>query len=461
MWPFPKSETRKLEERAGRLRLQIAVDALEDLKTLSENYIRPEPDERDWIPLGPGADVERHQMPSTLAEIRQEGRRLSHEPTGRAVWRTILKYAVGAGMRMTVHDVDQTLQQIIRTDWKRWKREQLIRGALPWRRREREIIKRLIIDGEAILRIFDGPDFALRFLEPEHIQSEPNGPSHGIETDPLDVETIKAIHWKPGREPARRVPYDEIVFWKIETYSTQKRGVSFLWDLRRNIKRYDSWIKYRMALNKARAAIVLLRKHSGATPSGIREFLRGVSDPSESPGARALDTRRETLRPGTIIDTTAGVDYEFAAPNIQATDVRHDGRAVLLQIAASSGLAEYMVTGDASNANYSSTLIAEGPAVKEFELWQADASDVLSQIAAAWRDWGIRRGRLPQEAGEAGFEFIGPRIVSRDDLKAAQANAIRVEHSTKSRRTWMEEDGLDPFDEERRIQEEGGGAYGP
>ena len=33
---------------------------------------------------------------------------------------------------------------------------------------------------------------------------------------------------------------------------------------------------------------------------------------------------------------------------------------------------EYMLSGDASNANFSSTMVAEGPAVKTFEEMQAD-----------------------------------------------------------------------------------------
>jgi hypothetical protein len=35
-----------------------------------------------------------------------------------------------------------------------------------------------------------------------------------------------------------------------------------------------------------------------------------------------------------------------------------------------TGLPEFMITGDASNGNYASTMIAEGPGEREIEDWQ-------------------------------------------------------------------------------------------
>ena len=67
-----------------------------------------------------------------------------------------------------------------------------------------------------------------------------------------------------------------------------------------------------------------------------------------------------------------------------------DGRHILLNIAAGSGLAEYMVTGDASNANYSSSMVAESPAVKEFEDIQDESKDAYIEIWDRVMENGMR-----------------------------------------------------------------------
>ena len=66
---------------------------------------------------------------------------------------------------------------------------------------------------------------------------------------------------------------------------------------------------------------------------------------------------------------TAPVDKNVAA--IQAE---------LRAAAAALAMPEYMLSGDACNANFSSTMVAEGPAVKTFEEMQADLIEADVEI---------------------------------------------------------------------------------
>ena len=60
-------------------------------------------------------------------------------------------------------------------------------------------------------------------------------------------------------------------------------------------------------------------------------------------------------RPGTVKFHNAKVTWEPKSLNINAQDSESDIRAVKLMTVAGSGQPEYMVSGDASNANFAST----------------------------------------------------------------------------------------------------------
>ncbi len=69
--------------------------------------------------------------------------------------------------------------------------------------------------------------------------------------------------------------------------------------------------------------------------------------------------------PGTILDAMAGTEYDFPAAGIDAGRYVAVLQAELRAIASRLVMPEFMLTSDASNANYSSTMVAEGPAVQD------------------------------------------------------------------------------------------------
>ena len=116
-----------------------------------------------------------------------------------------------------------------------------------------------------------------------------------------------------------------------------------------------------------------------------------------------------------------------------------------------------MLTSDASNANYCSTMVAEGPAVKMFDRLQHEMLE--DDIELLWRvlRHAVEAGRLPAEALAAvDIRGIPPTLAVRDRLKDAQADQILVRNGAMSVATMAMRNGLDPEQEQQLIGRTGG-----
>ena len=112
-------------------------------------------------------------------------------------------------------------------------------------------------------------------------------------------------------------------------------------------------------------------------------------------------------------------------------------QAELRAIASRLVMPEFMLTSDASNANYASTMVAEGPAVKMFERLQAE--QIADDLEVMWRVVAnaVRAGRLPAEALTAIEIQVGPPTLAvRDPLEEAQVAQIEFAHGILSPQTW-------------------------
>lgn len=445
-------EKTKLELQKQQMSVQQSY-VTEAEHWLSEAASLRDPDKEDWIQIGPDLTSADGRTVGTeeLKDIRCRCRKMGQErPTGRGLIRTFQKYVVSSqGLKLQISNVPEAVEDVIIDRWKEWKRDH------QWRQHQLEAVKRLVTDGEIIVnhQVLDG-ELAPKFLNPDYIHDPTGEHTFGIETHPKDVTIHERYYYHTPDMSARDfdgIDADDVAFFKIETDSDVKRGLPLLYSLQKPINQYDTWLQYRMALNKARAAIVLLRKHSGS-PRQVDRFRRNKEKTETKVDSKGNDVQSERIYPGTKMDVPAGVEYEFKAPNVDAGDVKHDGRACLLQVAAGASIAEFMVSGDASNANFASTMVSESPAVKEFEMWQGDMNDHLQETARAWLETEVRKGRLQDGASKADITFSAPRIAIRDPLKHAKANQILRREGVKSVETWREEIGLDQQQEESRIE---------
>ena len=135
--------------------------------------------------------------------------------------------------------------------------------------------------------------------------------------------------------------------------------------------------------------------------------------------------RYSRFEPGTILDALADTEYEFPASGIDASRYVIVLQAELRAIASRLVMPEFMLTSDASNANYSSTMVAEGPAVKMFERLQREMIDEDLEVMRRALRTAVTAGRLPKEIlRETEIRAVPPNVASRDRLRDAQADQI-------------------------------------
>ncbi len=166
---------------------------------------------------------------------------------------------------------------------------------------------------------------------------------------------------------------------------------------------------------------------------------------SISNAATGRTSHFQRYAPGTILDAVAGTEYEFPAAGVDAARYVAVLQAELRAIASRLVMPEFMLSSDASNANYASTMVAEGPAVKMFERLQHDM--LTDDIELLWRviHHAIDSGRLPAEVVTAvEIRGIPPRLAVRDRLKDAQADQILVRNGAMSAATMALRHGLEP-----------------
>ncbi len=324
-------------------------------------------------------------------------------------------------------------------------------AANAWRRRQQEIVRRYDRDGEVFLRFFVTTDglTRVRFVEPGQVttpttQAADPAASFGILTEPDDVETPVAYFIDGAMVEA-----NEIQHRKANVDANVKRGLPLFYPVRKNLRRAEKLLRNMSVVAEIQSAIALVRKHRGATRGGVQQFVAAQSDATVTSPASGQTTHFRRFGPGTILDTHGNIEYDFPASGLDAANYVTVLQAELRAIASRLVMPEFMLTSDASNANFSSTMVSEGPAIRMFARLQADlvADDqlvmrrVLRNAAAA--------GRLPAAALDVVEVQIGPPTLEvRDALKEAETFRIEYSCGILSPQSWSQRRGLD-YDQEQ------------
>src|SRR6185437_5617448 len=114
-------------------------------------------------------------------------------------------------------------------------------------------------------------------------------------------------------------------------------------------------------------------------------------------------------------------------------------QAELRAIAARLVMPEFMLSSDASNANYASTMVAESPAVRMFERLQAEQVEADLDVMRRVIEVAERAGRIPAEAlTGVDIQAVAPPLAVRDALKDAQVARIEYQCGILSPQTWSQ-----------------------
>ncbi|MBX9788605.1 MAG: phage portal protein [Pirellulales bacterium] len=320
-----------------------------------------------------------------------------------------------------------------------------------WHARQQEAVRRRDRDGEALLRLFTASDGAtrVRFVEPDQLATPPvyahdPAASLGVLADRDDVETVRG-YFIDGE----LVAPDDLQHRKANVDANVKRGLPLFAPVRKNLRRAEKLLRNMSVVAEIQSAIALIRRHRAATRASVERFVSDTADLTAAEPAASRTSNFRVFGPGTILDAPGGIEYDFPAAALDAGKYVTVLQAELRAIAARLVMPEFMLTSDASNANYASTMVAEGPATRMFQRLQAE--QIADDLDLLWRV--VRRaaaaGRLPADALDAiEIQAAAPSLAVRDPLAEAQVARIQSASGILSPQTWSQRSGLD-YDQEQ------------
>ena len=323
-----------------------------------------------------------------------------------------------------------------------------------WPARHQEIIRRRDRDGEVFIRLFYDTNgkTRIRFVEPEQISTpmcKQNEAAHsfGIHTAHADVEMVYG-YWIEDEY----VSSEHIQHRKANVDFNVKRGIPLLFPVRKNLRRVEKLLRNMSIVAEIQSAIALIRKHSGNNGESIRRHVQTQSDTSTVDSITGRRGNVQHFPAGTIIDSYGGTDYQFPIAAIDASRYILILQAELRAIAARLVMPEFMLTSDASNSNYSSTMVAEGPAVRMFERLQHETIvEDMSLFHKAIKH-ATRCGVIPENClRNVEIHAIPPLLAVRDRLKEARADEILLKNGIISAHTMTMRHGLDPGRESKLM----------
>jgi len=202
--------------------------------------------------------------------------------------------------------------------------------------------------------------------------------------------------------------------WKRPTLSSATRGLSYLapclWDL----TQYKELKRNRVNLNRARTAYV-----NDITVNGTPEEVEAYRAQLEAEGAPG---------PGATRVHNDKITWDMKSPNIGAGDAKDDVRELGLQMGAALSMPEFMIRGDAANANYASTDVvyqAFKIVVEAQEGWHTDNNVELFR-------WFLERKaaarRVSEEAAREPVVVVWPDLPEdQETFNAMLLNALAVD----------------------------------
>jgi hypothetical protein len=330
---------------------------------------------------------------------------------------------------------------------------------------ENEIVYRLHVDGEVFIRKFPQANgmLVIRFIEPELVRgyaTDIGSPkdSFGIVCDEDDINTVLGYNviLKPrvSREPDF-IPAEEIIHIKIGTNANAKRGLTTFYPVFQNLTNCEDILASTVTMAKARAKIAMIRKVNNVAPDSMASLVDSQIDAtlggSNNMGATE-NIGLERFGYGSIITAPANIDYEFPGANVDAAGLIQVLQANLRSLATRFGISETLMSGDASNNNYSSALIAEAPARRTFERWQGIVGRSLAECrfepnkSLAWSQIHLasEHGIIPKEIlKNIKITSEAYSLQSREHQKEAEMNNVYHSMGVKSIQTIRAELGLD------------------
>lgn len=339
---------------------------------------------------------------------------------------------------------------------------------------DRELHQRSREDGEAFVALAPQSDGALRahLLEPEQIVEPAD--ARPIE-DWLGIRGAWDGSWTFGVHTAAGacdspvgyhvifdgngtawdyVPVEMLQHIKRNVPRNAKRGVSDFHAIQGDIEREATLRRNTVEGAALQAAIAWILQMPPGTTAAQAYSLPGRDPATGLPRPAQGGTTSNNVShypPGTVLRPSAGLEYK---PGPMGSERNPNfvlvAQYVLRSIGVRWNMPEYLISGDASNGNYASTLVAESPFVKAREadqqFYRRHWHELIWKVLhLAWRAGRFSRLRVSwsQLLQLIDVKVDAPSVATRDPLQLARTQETQVRLGILSRPTAAAQAGLD------------------
>lgn len=356
----------------------------------------------------------------------------------------------GPGIMATSAHTDTDQRAKLDQEFTAWAAEADADGRTDWFGIQAEIARAMIVDGEAFVqKIATRDGLRLRMIPAEQVDqamtrelSSGRFVVQGVEFDADGMRTAYWIHPSrptalyPTYEPPVRIDAEDICHVFKPLAAGQVRGISWLAPIILQANELDQLCDALLVGTKVAAMHAGFIVDPNATGS--------VSIDGDQTG----DLSEASLEPGVLRLLPAGTDIRFSTPQ-QARDVGAFLRLNLQSLAAGLGLPEHLLSGDLSNANYSSLRAGLLPFRARVEQIQYGvlAPQLLRPVWQRVIGLAVLSGVLETDDYETSrtqydaVEWIMPRPMQVDPLKDTQAIREMLDSGLMSRRQAVAEQG--------------------
>jgi lambda family phage portal protein len=441
---------------AERLRARIAVDAL------ARHYEGAQVDRRTRHWRTPARSANADIIPA-LHRLRNRSRDLvRNNPYASAGLDMIVAYQVGTGIEPRSATGVRALDDAANRLWREWVDAADLEGGLDLYGLMALAARTRAEAGEALVWLEQMPaasararalpvPLQIRLLEPDYIdtthestvvQPDRSRIRAGVEIDGNGRARAYFLHPEhPGEittavaPRAERIDAARLLHLFRRIRPGQIRGVPDLAPVMSRLRQLDEYEEAAIEQAKVQACLGVFV----TSPAGPAQSTLGVSSVDET------GRRDETLAPGMIGYLSPGEDVQVVAPS-GAGGFSEFARHQLMAVAAGFGLTYDLLTGDLTQANYSSLRAGRQAFRRRLEAaqWQMLIPGLCEPLWNAFIRAAQLAGRLPPRAEAWRAEWHPPRLEFVDPLKDAQAEVMMVRAGLKTMPQALAELGRDP-----------------
>ena len=390
----------------------------------------------------------------------------------------IRNFVIGEGSKVQFHlpgddadaaDSSHDALRLCHRVWEEW-REQNDWGC-GTQDREDEAFRRLVRDGEATLRFFrTGRDRGglpqIRFVEPEQIRTPPGelpeGPwGWGVLLAEDDAEQ-EGCYWIAdlfdANSDGEEVEVDRIIRVKGNVDRCVKRGISDFYPVKDEVTRIHNLLGNMGEVAKSLSTLAYIREHAPTTTaSQIQTMISSGIDYQHLPRL-SIDGDKtrgiEWYDRAQVLDVSNG--QKFVAPPVMtgAQSLLQVEQAMLRAVGLRWGCPEYF-SGDASNANFASTLVAGGPFERAARKRQQKWAGFVVAIVRRVFEFAEASGRLPSGLSKhIRIQATLPSVAIANRVDETKRRETLFKNKVISRQTWAQEEGYDDKKEFANIKDD-------